>query len=83
MRNATGGGVSVQSDGRIEGYRASVSGLAAPIEYVRRNLKLLDAAIASELPPGEQDVSANVAMLHDLTPSADAAPNAGAAGHRA
>jgi hypothetical protein len=68
MRNAAGGGSSVESNGRNDGRRAVVSGLVSLIEHVQASLKLIEAAIVRETPPGNEYLAANVVVLDDVTP---------------
>jgi hypothetical protein len=68
MQNAAGGDASAQFDGRNESYRAIASDLIALIGRVQEIMKLVEAAIASELPAGDQDLTANVVVLDDVTP---------------
>lgn len=68
MQRTDGGGTSVQSDFRTDGHQSIVSELMSLIEHVEASMKLLEAAIARELVPGDQDVGANVVVLDDVTP---------------
>jgi hypothetical protein len=68
MQNATGGGSSVESNGRNDGRRAVVSDLVSLIEHVQASLKLIEAAIVRETPPGNEYLAANVVVLDDVTP---------------
>jgi hypothetical protein len=66
MQNVAGR--DAQSEGRDDNYRLIVSDLASLIEHVQASMKLLELAIASEAPLGNQEVSANVVVLDDVTP---------------
>jgi hypothetical protein len=77
MQNAAG------SDAQNDSYPSIVSDLASLIEHVQASMKLLELAIARESSLGNQDVSANVFVLDDVTPryvKANAALNACNAG---
>jgi hypothetical protein len=64
----TGGGGSVQSDFRGDDHPSIVSELVSLIAHVEASMTLLEAAIARELAPGDQDAAANVVVLDDVTP---------------
>jgi hypothetical protein len=57
-----------QSKGRNDDYRAIDSDLASLLEHVQASIKLLELAIASEAPLGNQEVSGDVVVLDDVTP---------------
>jgi hypothetical protein len=81
MQNAAGS--DARSDGRNDSYPSIVSDLASLMEHVQASIKLLDLAIARETSLGNQDVSANIVVLDDVTPryaKANAALNACNAG---
>jgi hypothetical protein len=61
-------GRDVQSEGRNDNYRLIVSDLASLIEHVQASMKLLELAIASEAPFGNQEASSNIVVLDDVTP---------------
>src|ERR1035437_9899522 len=68
MHNAAGGGASIRADGRNDRYRSIVSDLASLIEHVRASVRLIDSAIASEAPLGNQEIAGNIVVLDDVTP---------------
>jgi hypothetical protein len=83
MQRATGNGASIQSDGRNDDHHSIVSELASLIEHVQASIELLEAALARESTLGNQEASANVVILDDVTPryvKANAALNACSAG---
>ena len=83
MRAAAGSGASSQSGDRNDGHHSIVSELVSLIEHVQASMKLLEAAIAREAAPGNQEASGNVFVLDDVTPryaKASAALNACDAG---
>ena len=68
MQNAAGGGASVQPDGRNDSDRDIISDLVSLIERVRASIKLIESAIATESPLGNQEIATNVVVLDDVTP---------------
>ncbi len=68
MQKAAGGGASIQSEDRSDGHHSIVSELVSLIAHVQASMKLLEAAIAREAAPGNQEVAANVIVLDDVTP---------------
>jgi hypothetical protein len=68
MQNATGGGALVRPDDRDDNDRSIASNLAILIGQVQANMKLIEAAIAGESSPGNQEVAADVIVLDDVTP---------------
>ena len=68
MQNAAGFGTSAQSADRNDNYRAVASDLKSLIAHVQASIALIETAMASELPPGNQDSGANVVVLDDVTP---------------
>jgi hypothetical protein len=65
MHSATG---DVQPDGRNDNYTSVVSDLVSLIEHMQASMKMLEGAIARELPLGVQDTGDNVIVLDDITP---------------
>jgi len=61
-------GVSVRSDDRNDGDASIVLELVSLIEHVRASMKLIESAIAMEPALGDAGVSANIVVLHDVTP---------------
>jgi hypothetical protein len=59
---------NVQSHFRNDNDRLIVSDLTSLIEHVQASMKLLEQAIASEASLGNQEASANVVVLDDVTP---------------
>ena len=68
MQNAAGRGASVEAGGRDDDYHSIVSHIAALIEQVQANLKLIESAIVSETSFGNHDIGANIVVLDDVTP---------------
>ena len=66
MHNATGAGV--QPDGHNGNYSSVVSDLVSLIEHMQASMKMLEGAIARELPLAGQEVADNVIVLDDITP---------------
>ena len=66
MHNAIGAGV--QPDGQNGSYSSVVSGLVSLIEHMQASMKMLEGAIARELPLAGQQVADNVIVLDDITP---------------
>jgi hypothetical protein len=83
MQAAPEGGVPSPSSDRNDGHHSIVSELVSLIEHVQAGMKQLEAAIARESAPGNQDSAGNVYVLDDVTPryvKANAALNACNAG---
>ena len=83
MQAAADGRVPSPSGDRKDGYHSIVSELVTLVEHVQAGMKQLEAAIAGELAPGNQDAAGNVFVLDDVTPryvKANAALNACNAG---
>ena len=83
MQAAADGGVPSPSGDRNEGHHSIVSELVSLIEHVQAGMKQLEAVIARESAPGNQDAAGNVFVLDDVTPryaKANAALNACNAG---
>ena len=68
MQNETGGSAAVRSDDRDNNDRSIASNLMTLIGQVQANMKLIEAAIAGESSPRNQEVAANVIVLDDVTP---------------
>jgi hypothetical protein len=66
MHIATDGGV--QPDGQIDNYSSVVSDLMSLIEHMQTSMKMLEGAIARELPLAGQEIGDNVHVLDDITP---------------
>src|ERR1700753_1394316 len=66
MHNATGAGV--QPDSQNGNYSSVVSDLVSLIEHMQASMKMLEGAIARELPLASQEVADNVIVLDDITP---------------
>ena len=58
----------VQPDGRNDNCSAVVSDLVSLIDHMQASMKMLEAAIARELPLGGQEADGNVIVLDDITP---------------
>jgi hypothetical protein len=57
-----------QPDDRNDNYSSVVSNLVSLIEHMQASMKMLEAAIARELPLGGQEAADNVVVLDDITP---------------
>jgi hypothetical protein len=82
MQNAASD-ASTPSGGRNDHYSSIASDLASLIAHVRVSMKLIEAAIAREALLGNQETSAGVVVLDDVTPryvNANAALNTCEAG---
>lgn len=66
MHSATGG--SVRPDGQNDNFNSVISDLVALIEHMQASMKMLEGAIARELPLAGQEVGDNVIVLDDITP---------------
>jgi hypothetical protein len=66
MHSTTGG--DVQIDGRNDGHGSVVSDLISLIEHMQASMKMLEGAIARELPQAAQEPGDNVVVLDDVTP---------------
>jgi hypothetical protein len=78
MQNTAGHG-SLHSDNRNDCCSSIVSNLGSLVEQVRANMKLIESAIAGEASLGNQETTANIIVLDDVTPRyvrANAALNA-------
>ncbi len=58
----------VQPDRPHNNYISVVSDLVSLIEHMQASMKMLEAAIARELPLGGQEAGDNVIVLDDITP---------------
>ena len=67
MQNAAGGDASIQPEPQNNNYRSIVSDLTALMAQVQASM-LIEAAIATESPTGNQEIAANVIVLDDVTP---------------
>jgi hypothetical protein len=82
MQNAASD-ASAQCGGRDDSYNSIVSDLVSLIAHIQASMKLIEAAIARETPLDNQEASADVVVLDDVTPryvKANAALNACHAG---
>ena len=68
MRAATNGGASVPFGDRKDGHHSIVSELASLIKHVQASMELLEASVARETAPGNQEAAGNVFVLDDVTP---------------
>jgi hypothetical protein len=57
-----------QPDDRNDYYNSVVSDLVSLIERMQASMKMLEGAIARELPLGGQEAGGNVIVLDDITP---------------
>src|SRR5689334_8902441 len=67
MQKIVGGGMPTQSGGRDDRHGAIVADLASVIGHVRKSLRLIEQAVASEAAI-EEAVADNVIVLDDVTP---------------
>ena len=67
MQAAAGGGTLSPFD-RNEGHHSIVSELVSLIEHVQASMELLEAVVARESVPGNQEATGNVFVLDDVTP---------------
>jgi hypothetical protein len=58
----------VQPDRPHDNYGSVVSDLVSLIEHMQASMKMLEGAIARELPLGGQEAGDNVIVLDDITP---------------
>jgi hypothetical protein len=68
MQNSAAGDIAAQPGDGQEGYRSIVSDLVALIGHVQASLQLIETAIAREKTLGDQDASAGIIVLDDVTP---------------
>lgn len=68
MQATEDSGAPSPSSDRNDLHHSIVSELASLIEHVQAGMKLLEAAIARETTPGNQDAAGNVFVLDDVTP---------------
>ena len=66
MHSASDSGV--QSDGQNDNCSSVVSDLVSLIEHMQASMKMLEGAIARELPLAGQEIGDNVIVLDDITP---------------
>jgi hypothetical protein len=65
MHDAAG---DVQPDGRNDNYSSVVADLVSLIDHIQASMKVLEGAIARELPVGGQHAGDEVIILDDITP---------------
>src|SRR5690349_1783794 len=68
MQRTADGEDPCHSGDRNNGHHVIASDLVSLIEHVRTSMKLLEAAIASESAPGDQEGAGNVFVLDDVMP---------------
>lgn len=68
MQNPQGVGIAIEPEDRSGAYRSMVSDVISLIEHVQASLRLIEHEIARETASGNQDNSANVIVLDDVTP---------------
>ena len=68
MQAATDGRVPAPSSDRNDSHHSIVSELVSLIDHVQFGMKQLEATIARESAPGNQDAAGNVFVLDDVTP---------------
>ena len=59
---------NVPPDSRNDNHSSVVSDLMSLIDHMQASMKLLEGAIASKLPLGDEETSENVVVLDDVTP---------------
>ena len=68
MHNAAADAVELAPDDRNDAHRAVVSDLVSLIEHVQTSLRLIERAIAAEIPFGGQESSADIIVPDDVSP---------------
>jgi hypothetical protein len=68
MQTAAGVGTLSPFGDRNGGHHSIVSELVSLIEHVQASMELLEAAVAAETAPGNQEAASNVFVLDDVTP---------------
>ena len=68
MQNAAGDGISLEPDGRNDGYRSVVSDIVSLIEHVQASLRLIEQTMVPDTSPGGEENAANVVVLDDVSP---------------
>ena len=68
MQNATDDGISLPPGDRNDYHHAIVSDVVSLIEHIRASVRLIEAAIASEASPGDEEIAGDVVILDDVTP---------------
>jgi hypothetical protein len=68
MQRAADGGDWCHSGDRNNGHHVIASELVSLIEHVQTSMKLLEATIASETAPGDQEAAGSVFILDDVMP---------------
>jgi hypothetical protein len=67
MQNAASD-ASTPSGGQNDSYNSIVSDLVSLIAHVQASIKQIETVIAAEAPLGDQEISADVVVLDDVTP---------------
>jgi len=67
MQNAASD-ASTRFGGRDDNHNSIVSDLVSLLAHVEASINLIETAIAREAPLGNQEISANVVVLDDVTP---------------
>jgi hypothetical protein len=68
MQNAAGDGTEPGTDGQNDSCRSVVSNLVGLIEHVQASLRLIEQTMVRETSPGNQENTANVIVLDDVSP---------------
>ena len=68
MHNAAAGVTSALSDERNLNHQAIVSELVSLIERIQASMKLIELALAREVPRGGEEPAADIVILGDVTP---------------
>ena len=68
MQNAADGSIAIEPEDRNDAYGSVVSDLVSLIDHVQASMTLIESAIAREISVGNQETSANVVVLDDVTP---------------
>jgi hypothetical protein len=66
MQNAADGNALVQCGAQNHVYGPIASDLLALIEHMQTVMRLIEAAIDREAPPGDHAIAANVIILNDV-----------------
>jgi hypothetical protein len=68
MKNAAEGAVAVPTEGLADSFASIVSNLVSLIQQVQASIALIETAIDRESRACDQEISANVVVLDDVTP---------------
>jgi hypothetical protein len=68
MTNAAEGAVTVPSEGLGDSFDSIVSDIVSLIGHVQASIALIETAIERESHASDQEMSANIVVLDDITP---------------